>query len=256
MLGLDVVAVLRELGLFSVINEYFAFFHLADGLGVCALKDQELFFYMVGYILNVMSDSKLNGGKGQSGIEVFTTYGWVVLVAVGGILILSQVGVFRPSHCDKSRIGFSQVVPVDWAAYMSPDSFALKLENWAGDAVSVTGVTVSLQQVDCGGAASIGIGAGDSTVVALSCVGSMSEKYAVGDCYSADVDITYVNQRSGNIEKSKGKVRGSIEVGAVATSTTTTSTSTTTTTTTTSTSTTTTIPPELELLSPAGVIPL
>ena len=203
-----------------------------------------------------MSDSKLNGGKGQSGIEVFTTYGWVVLVAVGGILILSQVGVFRPSHCDKSRIGFSQVVPVDWAAYMSPDSFALKLENWAGDAVSVTGVTVSLQQVDCGGAASIGIGAGDSTVVALSCVGSMSEKYAVGDCYSADVDITYVNQRSGNIEKSKGKVRGSIEVGAVATSTTTTSTSTTTTTTTTSTSTTTTIPPELELLSPAGVIPL
>jgi len=54
-----------------------------------------------------------NSRKAQAAIELLTSYGWVILAGIGAVVLLSQMGTFTASSCDKSKMGFSQVVPVD-----------------------------------------------------------------------------------------------------------------------------------------------
>jgi len=188
--------------------------------------------------------------KGQSGVELMMTYGWVVVVGVGAVILLSQMGSFHPVPCEKNRFGFSQVIPTDWGIFRDSNIMIVKLENLAGDPVEVLDATVTLENITCKPDSAVPINPGTDVFLKLKCSSepSLSEKYNGGDCYRADATFVYQNNVTGYSDESKGNIRGVIEEGNVVTTTTTTSTTTTTTTSTTTT--TVDLPPDLELISP------
>jgi hypothetical protein len=189
--------------------------------------------------------------KGQSGMELLMTYGWVAVVGVGAIILLSQMGTFRPASCDKTRVGFSQVNPSDWGVYRDSNVAIIKLENVAGDSLEVTGVNLLLDNITCHFAASAVIQPGVDVFVRLVCSDTprLSERFNRGDCYRGDLVITYVNKVTGSSDESKGKISGPIEEGNIVT---TTSTSSTTSTTALITTTTVDNPPLVELVEPGN----
>lgn len=192
--------------------------------------------------------------KAQVGVEMLITYGVVILVVVGGVIILSRTGVFNPVPCEKNRLGFSQVVPTDWAVYRGNNVVVATVENWAGYRVGITAISVSLGGIVCTSDVSGVLDAGGKGVYIINCPSNptLSEKYRLGDCYTADVSLTYLNRDSETMSKyeSKGKVSGPIEEGMAATTITTTAAPQTTTIPSTTT-TTIDLPPEVWLIQPA-----
>lgn len=65
----------------------------------------------------------------QSSLELITIYGFVVVSIAGVVLLLSQSEIFGQGSCKKYAIGFSEIVPRDWAAYGDSNVVVLKLEN-------------------------------------------------------------------------------------------------------------------------------
>ncbi|MBN2251154.1 MAG: hypothetical protein JW724_03655, partial [Candidatus Altiarchaeota archaeon] len=184
--------------------------------------------------------------RGQSGVDLLMSYGWIVVVGVGAVVILSQMGLFSDTlvPCSKNQMGFAQVVPADWAVYRGSNMLVLTVENDAGDPVEITGVSAVLGDVECSLETSAVMEAGGRGVYVVGCSvdPSVSGFFNLGSCYTADVAVAYRNVVTGNAYESRGRLSGSVEEGLVTTttSTTTTTTSTTTTTTTSTTTTTTT----------------
>lgn len=185
--------------------------------------------------------------KGQSGIDLLMTYGWIVVVGVGAVIILSQTGVFNPVSCTKNRLAFSQTVPTDWAVYRSSNTLVLNVENLAGDDVEIKKILAALGGLECSLETSAVIEPGGEAVFVLACSTdpSLSDRFNPGSCYNAEISVTYKNTFTGNTYDSKGTISGPVEEGlrtttSSTTTTTTTSTFPTTTTSSTTTSTTTT----------------
>ncbi len=170
-----------------------------------------------------MDSAKIRGG--QSSLEFLVTSGLVVLVITIAVVVVWQTGVLRPASCDKFKTAFSQVVPVDWAAYSGSNVLVLRVENRAGYAVNVTDASADVGDVMCVSALGEVMEPGDGAHIILNCSGTLplSDKYLTGDCYKADVELRYVNMGTGDSHESRGGIRGAIEEGVV----TTTSTSTT-----------------------------
>ena len=175
-----------------------------------------------------------NSRKAQAAIDLISSYGWVILVGIGAVAVLSNMGTFSTVSCEKSRFGFSQVVPADWAIYVDSDAALLYVTNWAGDPVQITATNLSLDNgVDCSLASTVVLEPGDTAFLVLDCQGSLfgEKKYGVGDCFIGRLQFDYINQRSQNHDTSKGKIRGSMDKSVVTTTTTTTTTTSTTSTT-------------------------
>jgi hypothetical protein len=147
-------------------------------------------------------------------MELMSTYGWVVFVGVGAMVLLSQMGTFNPTSCSKTSSGFSQVVPSDWSVFVNSNALIIYVQNWAGDPVEVTSVNLSMGSgVQCGVETHVQIDSGSNSSLVLQCSESLADsgKFKPGDCYTGELVLTYTNMRSGNSDVSKGKIRGSIE---------------------------------------------
>ena len=187
--------------------------------------------------------------KGQSGIEQLASYGWVVFIGVGALVLLYLAGQFRPAPCEKNTFGFSGVVPVDWEVYRDSGNMVAKVEGGVGEPVIVRNATANIGDLQCFLKSPVVIEPGTEVFLELECPGppGIPERFEKGDCYKSDLEIVYYNTVAGSYADSKGVVRGSIAEGSfippttAPTSTSTTTTSTTATTTTTSTTTTTTL---------------
>ena len=149
------------------------------------------------------------------------TYGWIFVVGIGAVIIMSQMGSFTHAPCEKTKYGFSQLMPIDWGVYIDSNRVVSKVENWAGDAVRVIGMHVSLDDVSCDSSDIVYMEPGLSAVIIMNCSDSpkLSDKNIKGSCYTATVTITYVDVASGATYESKGTVRGPIEEGNVTTTT-------------------------------------
>ena len=150
------------------------------------------------------------------------TYGWIFVVGIGAVIIMSQMGTFTPAPCEKTKYGFSQVMPVDWGVYMDSNRIVSKIENWAGDKVQLIGMHVALDDVSCDSTGTVLMGPGQSAIVIMNCSDSpsLSDKFIKGTCYTAEVTITYIDVASSANYVSKGTVRGPVEEGSVTTTTT------------------------------------
>jgi len=151
--------------------------------------------------------------SGQSGVDSLLSSGWVVIVGVCAIIVLSQMGAFRSAPCSKNSFGFSQVVPTDWAAYRENNIAVISIENWAGDPVDLSESRVSIGDVTCSNVSPITLNSGDRAILVLECSQNpgLSDKYLSGDCYTGSVSFTYFNARTQNPGYSKGKVSGPVE---------------------------------------------
>ena len=147
------------------------------------------------------------------------TYGWIFVVGIGAVIILSQMGTFTPVPCEKNKFGFSQVMPTDWAVYIDSNRIVSRIENLAGDNVRFTGMNVTLGGVECISADTIVMEPGKAVIVILNCsdAPNLKDQYVKGSCYLADVSINYIASASGVNYVSKGTVRGSVEEGSVTT---------------------------------------
>ena len=178
--------------------------------------------------------------KGQVAIEYLTNYGWIILVGLTSTIVLSQMGAFNPTSCGNMRTGFSQVIPVDWRVSILSEQMLIFSRSWSGDPIELNEVNVSFT----GGGSCVLSGAhiylepDQSTWIVLDCSGIGN--YNENDCYTTRVEYVYTNLRSGNLDASRGKIRGSFEVLLITTTIATTTTTLSTTTTTLSTTTTTT----------------
>ena len=150
------------------------------------------------------------------------TYGWIFVVGVGAVILLSQMGSFTPVPCDKNKFGFSQIMPVDWAVYIDSNRMVSKIENLAGGKVQVTGMNVTLGDVTCTSTDTVVMNAGQSAIVILTCPGTtkLKDNYLKGSCYTANVTISYLDVSSNANSVSKGTIRGPVEEGNATTTTT------------------------------------
>ncbi len=160
-----------------------------------------------------------NTKRGQSGVDMVMTYGWVFLLGVGAVILLSQMGTFTSQSCDKVKFGFSQIMPVDWAVYIDSNRMVSRIENLAGGTVNVTGMNMTLGDVTCTSTDTIVMDPGQAAIVVLNCPNSPSleDKFVKGSCYMADVTINYLDASSGATSVSKGTIRGPMEEGNVTT---------------------------------------
>jgi hypothetical protein len=162
-----------------------------------------------------------NNRRGQSGVDMVMTYGWIFVVGIGAVIIMSQMGTFHPAPVEKTKYGFSQLMPIDWGVYMDSNCIVAKIENWAGDKVNITKMQVTIGDVSCDSSGTLKLLPGDSAVIRLDCSASpsLSDKFIKGSAYTAEVTITYVDVASGVSYVSKGTVRGPVEEGSVTTTT-------------------------------------
>jgi len=178
--------------------------------------------------------------KGQIAIEYLYTYGWILIVVILGLLILWQMGAFKLPTSKRDYLGFSEVLPSDWGVYHTNEIY-LRLVNYAGVGVRIPteGVNLTMGIVNCTPAPSspmiIDPGDENSKLLTLDCStpNKISDIYRPGDYYEADVVISYINEKTGKLHKSVGKIFGPVEEYFIEVTTTTTTMTTTTTSTTT-----------------------
>jgi hypothetical protein len=151
-------------------------------------------------------------------VDYLTANAWVVLVSIVGILVLWQIGLFTPPVPKRGSMGFSQLMPTDWA--VSTDDLAyVRLKNDAGIPVKIPvgGLDLMVQNVRCNSSPSpsenVTIKPGTSRLFILQCLSppTVSENFKAGDYYEGDLTMDYVNTVSGRYHISVGKVFGPIE---------------------------------------------
>ncbi|MFZ2455253.1 MAG: CARDB domain-containing protein [Candidatus Altiarchaeia archaeon] len=149
------------------------------------------------------------------------TYGWIFVVGIGAVILMSQMGLFMPAPVEKTKYGFSQLMPVDWGVYMDSNQVVSRVENWAGDKVQIIGMHVALDEVSCDSAGTVLMEPGRSAIIIMTCSDSpsLSDKFVRGSGYIAEVTISYIDVASGAAYVSKGTVRGPVEEGSVTTTT-------------------------------------
>jgi|WetSurMetagenome_2_1015567.scaffolds.fasta_scaffold192690_2 hypothetical protein len=162
-----------------------------------------------------------NNRRGQSGVDMVMTYGWIFVVGIGAVIIMSQMGTFTPVPVEKTKYGFSQLMPVDWGVYMDSNRIVSKIENWAGDKVQIIGMHVAIDDVSCDSSGIVTMSPGQSAIIIMTCSDSpsLADKFIKGSAYTAEVTISYVDVASGATYVSKGTVRGPVEEGSVTTTT-------------------------------------
>lgn len=155
--------------------------------------------------------------RGQSSIEYITTYSWVIIVILLGVLIVWNMGILKPQPQKRGVMGFSQVHVTDFSASELTNNIQMNIKNDAGTSITLIsdGINTTMDYVFCDSAPSVptDISPGERIIVNVSCAGppSLAERYNTGDFFKADVIINYSNTRSGRQHLSKGKIFGPIE---------------------------------------------
>jgi hypothetical protein len=156
--------------------------------------------------------------KGQSAIEYLANNAWVIVVAVIGMIVLWQLGIFTPPTPKRGSLGFSQITPSDWVV-STGDVAYVRMANDGGVPVKIRAGKMSLDvyQVPCDAGQTpnvdVTLNPGESKIFVFHCSGAtkISENFKVGDYYEGDITVEYVNQVSGAQHKSVGKIFGPIE---------------------------------------------
>jgi len=165
---------------------------------------------------------------GQTSLEYLLVAGFTIVVVVIGMMLVWQSGILVPEHQRKGKIGFSDVMVVEWAAYHNSELLALNLENNLPDTVIIFDIRAIMDRVNCTYTGSpITLKPSGKVMVGLNC-SDLSVRYIIGNYFDADITITYNNTRTGTIHKSKGKVWSKIEKGQIPSTTSTTTTTSTT----------------------------
>lgn len=150
--------------------------------------------------------------SGQASIEYTTIYIFVLVVIAIGAVAVWQTGVFTPvqdKYTTFGIIGFSQVIPSDFALYHDTENLSLKLKNNAGDSVSVDQISSDIGDISCNSNPAASITPGDSIYIQIRCSGI--SKYPKGGYFSSNITISYTNLRTGNSGHiSTGKIFGNV----------------------------------------------
>jgi len=156
--------------------------------------------------------------RGQSAIEYMASNAWIVVIAMLGLAVLWQLGVFTPPTPRRGSIGFSQLTPTDWV--VSTENVAyVRILNEAGVPVSIAagGMSLNVYQVACNStrtpASEVTLYPGYSKLFIFYCTDSptIDETFLTGDYYEGDLKIDYTNTISGGQHSSVGKIFGPIE---------------------------------------------
>jgi hypothetical protein len=156
------------------------------------------------------------GFKGQIALENIVVFALVILFLTVTLIILWQIGVFKPFIQRRGWVGFSQITPVDWVVAHNNSAY-VKFKNEAAVTVLVHdyGVGLSMGRVECAPRPdeSILLRPQDTILIEFTCTGSPSiqESYTLGEYYEAEVYVNYTNVVSGAHLESVGKLYGHIE---------------------------------------------
>jgi hypothetical protein len=151
--------------------------------------------------------------RGQVAVENIFLYAAVIVVVVIGIILVWQSGIFKPQPGKKGFVGFSQVVPTDWAASTTDKVYlSLRAEGDAPLVVNRIGVNASFPRVQCelGPDQSNEIFAGGTRIFKIVCSG-LNRTYDIGEEYEMDVVVNYTNTLSKRTHISVGKIYGLME---------------------------------------------
>lgn len=168
--------------------------------------------------MSVKSSRKSRSKKGQSAVEYLASNAWIIVIAIVGIIVLWQMGVFAPPTPKRGSIGFSQLTPLDWIVSIQDVSY-LRIRNDAGAPVKILpgGMSLNVYQVPCNSSrtpqSEVTLNPGSSKIFVFYCSGpvKISDNFNVGDYYEGDVTIDYINLFSGSKHTSVGKIFGPIE---------------------------------------------
>lgn len=151
--------------------------------------------------------------KGQGGLDLMISYGWVIIVGILAAVLFYGMGFLNPVSCDNTRVGFSQVMPQDWEIYPGENKITVHVENWAGEAAEITEVNATLGDVSCRGSPmAVALDPGEAATLSVDCLGGakMADRYYPGSCYTAHVSISY-EYPYGESYKSAGTLKGRAE---------------------------------------------
>ncbi len=146
--------------------------------------------------------------KAQAGLDFLMTYGWALLLIVLVVGALFALGIFDVgSFLGSKASGFAQLSPVGWRL-SSVGALTVMLENHAGTHVNVTAInaTMGTETVNYGTAFTMATGAQSSTTT----VGTFSSPGSVGDSYSIEVVISYIDTSTGFQYVDSGTVTGRV----------------------------------------------
>ncbi|MBD3261393.1 MAG: hypothetical protein GF334_06860, partial [Candidatus Altiarchaeales archaeon] len=159
--------------------------------------------------------------KGQVILEKSVLYAVTVLAALVALLILYRMGVFSTFFIDSGIAGFS-VVEVEDYVVSADNRIHLVLRNTGVSDVEIppNNVYVKTRYVDCGWGGEFADGVDDLKqqeikVYSVDCSGAspkLTSVYRVGDPYTLDVTIKYLNPDTGKTHESVGKVWGKLEL--------------------------------------------
>ncbi len=160
--------------------------------------------YMKGTLKQSDSDR-----KGQAATEFLMTYGWAILAIVIVAAVLWNMGVFR-GQCAKTApvqvFGSGEQIQVsDWALDTG-NRLTMSLKNLAGNDISITGGNLYVPQGTLNGTnntAATLIAGGDIIYTITGAGGGTS-----GNCFTADVNMTYTVTGGVQDHAIKGTIRG------------------------------------------------
>ena len=143
-------------------------------------------------------------------MDLLMTYGWVVVMGIIVVILLMNMNFLNFAGCDNTKVGFSQVVPVDWEINPKDNTIVKQVENWAGESVEITDYNATMGDVSCvKNSVGADIEPGDDATLTVDCNGGakISDRLFSGTCYSALVNIAY-KYPDGETFNSAGSVKG------------------------------------------------
>lgn len=155
----------------------------------------------------------LKGGSGQASVEYTILYLFLLIVIAIGAIAVWQMGAFTPIETKYSTfgtVGFSQVIPSNFALYSDTENLSLQLKNNAGDSILVDRISADIGDISCSSDPAVSITSGGIIYVQILCSGV--SKYSRGNYFSGNLTISYTNLRTGNSgHVSMGKIWGNAE---------------------------------------------
>ena len=147
--------------------------------------------------------------KGQAAMEFLMTYGWAILAAVIVIGVLASFGVFSPGSYVPNKCILNAPLGCNAGTADVANGVQLEIRNGAGEAITVTGVTVT----GCTPITAVVPAIPDTLadqelqVYALDCDLSGS----VGQKFSGDITISYTKAGSALTLTSTGDIVDGVE---------------------------------------------
>ena len=143
--------------------------------------------------------------KGQAALDFLMTYGWAIALVVIIAAVLFSMGLFDTSNFVGSKAtGFAGTAVKDWS-YLANGTLSVLFSNQVGQAVSITGVTVSV-----GGATPVAMTGSNATVQVGANSGAFTANLpsgAAGNGYTAVLVVSYKTP-SGFAYTSSGTLTG------------------------------------------------